>query len=348
MAEELIRQGHLNAWQTAQLYERRTKFTLGNYWVLDAIGQGGYGHVFLGLEKMTPDRRNVKNYVALKVLPLARSTPELKKRFAHEIDVQNNLQHPNLVRFLDSGEDGNVQFMVHEFIDGDDLRTFISRSGKLSIEVAAPIIAQMARALQYLHEKGIVHRDVKPANILLSSQGQAKLTDMGLAIHSQPAEKNRQGQNTAELMTRQESDLPPKKTGKIAGTVDYMAPDQIRDPSRPSSAWDIYSLGCVFFYMLTGTVPFPNGETREKLLVRLAQDPPDVRLLATNVPFDIADLLKNMLHHDPAKRIANGEEIAKRLDAWTPPLGILDQVTFDALQVPEPEPPLTPFFKNRA
>ncbi len=356
LSEELVRRGLLNRWQATQLLDGRSKFSLGDYWVLDAIGKGGYGHVFLGREDRAARKRRLggtspafvaeEQFVALKVLPLARSTPELSQRFLHEIDLQKNLYHPNLVRFLASGRDGNVHYMVHEFVDGGDLRELLHHEGPLPIETAAPVIGQAARALQYLHENGVVHRDVKPANILLASDGHAKLTDMGLAVnYDRVAARNRQLTPEESNILEREVDSVTKKTSKVAGTVDYMAPDQIRDPSKPSPSWDVYSLGCMFYHILTGFVPFSKGELRDKLLIRLKTDPADVRVLAPLVPFDIADLLRKMLTRDPSRRIATAAEVVRRLDAWTPPLGIHDRITFDPAEIPPPEPPLIPLPK---
>ncbi|MGL4594706.1 MAG: protein kinase domain-containing protein, partial [Thermoguttaceae bacterium] len=142
LSEEIIRQGFLNRWQARQLLNGRTKFTLGQYWILDAIGKGGYGHVFLGREDRAAKKKakmvsaeksendahrleslEEENYVAVKVLPLTKSAQEQIDRFLHEIDIHRNLSHPNLLQYINSGRDGNVHFMVHEFIDGGDLRS---------------------------------------------------------------------------------------------------------------------------------------------------------------------------------------------------------------------------------
>jgi len=323
LAEELIRQGFLNRWQAEQLLERRTKFSLGQYRIFDAIGQGGYGYVFLGRK---PSERQ---YAAIKVLPITRATPELSRRFMHEIEVQKNLRNPNLVRFIESGQDGNVNYMVHEFMDGGDLRALLRQENILPLETAAAIIAQTARAVQYLHENGIVHRDIKPANILLSGSRTAKLIDLGLAVPvdaryaamSQSSDEESNGGN-------RQLDSVILASGRVAGTVDYMAPDQLRAPSCPIPSWDIYSLGCTLYQMLTGTVPFPLGDTQEKFRARLQSEPKDARIYNQAIPFDIADLLRSMLtpHHN--RRIPSAQAVAERLDAWTPPDGLIRGLEF--------------------
>ncbi|HBT77531.1 MAG TPA: hypothetical protein DEB39_11565, partial [Planctomycetaceae bacterium] len=239
LADALIAMGRLNPWQATQLLCGRTKFSLGDYWIVDSIGQGGYGQVFLGREDRTvrrsravrekspsgfvpesvpfsvpphsrkahyppgrvvsggrvPDtsasgNSNCLSYVererlfAVKVLPRNRSTPELVARFEHEIEVQQGLSHPHLVQFVSSGRDGNVHFMVHEYVDDGDLRMRLRGGVRFPYDIAAAIVFQVADALRYLHRNGIVHRDIKPSNILLSSDGNAKLADMGLAIRT--------------------------------------------------------------------------------------------------------------------------------------------------------------------
>ncbi|MDR0521645.1 MAG: serine/threonine protein kinase [Planctomycetaceae bacterium] len=308
LAEELIRQGYINRWQSEQLLEGRVKFTLGRYRIFDSVGRGGYGFVFLGRESAE------KPFTAIKVLPISMATPQLSQRFLREIALQKGLLHPNLVRFIESGQDGSVQYMVHEFADGGDLRTLLRRESFLPVPAAAAVAAQAARGLGYLHKNGIVHRDIKPANILLSGSGTAKLIDFGLAVP----------------MTASAEDGKRETAGgdRIAGTVDYMAPDQLRHPSCPVPAWDIYSLGCTLYQMLTGTVPFPDGDPQEKFRLRLQSEPKDVRLFNQRVPFDIADLLKSVLSGKPGSRAVSAEEMANRLDAWVPPDGFLRDLDF--------------------
>ena len=323
LADELIRQGFLNRWQAEQLLEERTKFSLGQHRIFDAIGRGGYGYVFLGRKP------SEQQFTAIKVLPITRATPELSRRFKHEIDVQKDLRHPNLVRFIESGQDGNVNYMVHEFIDGGDVRTLLRQETILPLDTAVTIIAQTARAVQYLHENGIVHRDIKPANILLSSGGTAKLIDLGLAvpIDAQYAAENQNNDEESSILNRQ-FDTSIITSGRVAGTVDYMAPDQLRDPSRPIPAWDIYSLGCTLYLMLTGTVPFPSGDTQEKFRAKLQSEPKDARIYNQAIPFDIADLLYSMLTPHRRRRIGSAAAVADRLDIWTPPNGLTNGLEF--------------------
>lgn len=352
LADELVRRGLLNHWQSVQLLEGRTKFTLGNYWIVEAIGKGGYGHVFLGCENTQPKRwmqresglpSKTERCVAIKVLPLSKATPDLTSRFLHEIEIQKNLNHRNIIQYIDSGRDGNVDYVVHEFADGGDLKRLLLREGPLPFEIAVAIISHISEAVQYLHEKSIVHRDIKPANILLFSEGIAKLTDMGLAAkydrfamlphYVSPAE---------DPAIEKQAERIEKKGGKIAGTFDYMAPDQIQNPTKPSPPWDIYSLGCTFYRLLTGRVPFPGTSPKQKIYAQLNLSPVDLRVFNQTVPFDIVKLIREMMLKNPQHRIQTAWEVSERLKPWLPPIGWGEEILFQDYEE-ECEPPLQNF-----
>ncbi|MGL4595606.1 MAG: serine/threonine-protein kinase, partial [Thermoguttaceae bacterium] len=229
--------------------------------------------------------------------------------------------------------DGNVHFMVHEFIDGGDLRSLLLRYTTLPIETVASIFAQVAEALASIHESGFIHRDIKPANILLQSSGVAKLIDLGLAIPYNrdafaPSFFSSSESNLSDPTFMSDMTTPAKTSGKVAGTVDYLAPDQIRNPNEPSPLWDIYSLGCSMYHALTGRVPFPLGTVQQKCRDRVTNDIDDVRNYNQAIPFDLASLLREMLTRNPRSRIQSAREVARRLEAWIPPSGLLYQVAF--------------------
>ncbi|MDR2169825.1 MAG: serine/threonine protein kinase [Planctomycetaceae bacterium] len=382
-AEALVSCGVLNRWQVTQLLAGRTKFTLGKYWILDAIGGGGYGHVFLGceygvdvcgkpypLELLLSSGGGDGALVALKVLPVIKSTVELSERFRNEIGLQRRLRHPNLLRFIDSGHDGNVDYMVHEFIDGGDVKMLLQSEGEIQYDVAAAIIVELSKAVQYLHDCGIIHRDIKPANILLSSSGVVKLIDLGLSVecgadrvsgvsgvNSVNGVNNVNGVNSVDGIVGKDVEVienfgagtgygenylggettgvnatasvgvsVSSGAGKIAGTIDYVAPDQIRNPSEPSPLWDIYSIGCVFYQLLTGKPPFPSGDLKQKLAAHVATEPLDPRVFNQTIPFHIAEITLAMLEKNPAKRIQSAQEIVEKLTAWIPPDGLEKQI----------------------
>ncbi len=175
LSERVVEMGLLNAWQVKHLLNGQTKFTLGSYRLIDGLGQGGMGHVFKAEDTI------LKRVVAIKVLPRDKSTPEAIANFTREIQALSRLNHPKLVRAVDAGNDRNVNFLVTEYVPGSDLRKLVRRNGPLRMEAAANIISQVAEGLHHAHQQGIVHRDVKPGNVLVTPQGDAKLSDLGLA-----------------------------------------------------------------------------------------------------------------------------------------------------------------------
>ena len=241
LADRLVEMELLNPWQAKQLLDGRTKFTLGPYLIVDSLGQGGMGQVFKARHAETGQ------IVAVKVLPRDKSTPEAIAGFQREIEAIERLKHPKLVAALDAGVDGNVHYLVTEYVPGKDLRRLVREDGPLGMAAAARIVFQVAEGLEYAHGQGFVHRDVKPGNVLVAPDGQAKLSDLGLA-----------GPVDGDV-----EDDP--RHGRIVGTADYLSPDQVRDPWSPSPAWDIYSLGCTLYYAVTGKVPFPGGTTADKV-----------------------------------------------------------------------------------
>jgi len=295
LADQVVERGMLNVWQAKQLLDGRTKCNLGPYRIIDSIGQGGMGQVFKA------QHATLGRIVAVKVLPRYKSTPEAIDSFRREIRALSSLDHPKLVAALDAGEEGSVHYLVTEYVPGMDLRKLVRREGPLGMAAAAAIICQVAEGLEYAHAQGVIHRDVKPGNVLVSPDGQAKLSDLGLA-----------GPLAGEL----ESD---PRYGKIAGTADYLSPDQVRDPRSPTPAWDIYSLGCTLYYAVTGKVPFPGGTTADKARAHCELRPLDPRRLNPRLRADFVDVMADMIAKEPAQRIASAREAIARLTPFLSP-----------------------------
>ncbi len=293
LADQLVDMELLNRWQASQLLEGRTKFNLGPYWIVDSIGQGGMGQVFKAEHSV------LGRIVAIKVLPRKKCTPEAIESFMREIRAQARLDHQNLVRAFDAGQDGNVYYLVTEYVPGSDLRRLVRRDGALGMEEAASIIAQVAYGLEHAHHQGLIHRDVKPGNVLVAPDGCAKLSDLGLA-----------GPVGGNLV-----DDP--RFGKIVGTADYLSPDHIKAPWDATPAWDIYSLGCTLYYAVTGKVPFPGGSTSDKARAHCELRPLDPRRLNPELDTEFVDMLSEMMAKDPAERIPSAEQVRRRLAAWT-------------------------------
>ena len=218
--------------------------------ILEVLGQGGMGIVYRARH------RNLDRMVALKVLPPeAAREPSFPERFTREARTLARLHHPHIVGVHDFGETGGLYWLVMEYVDGPNLRQVI-REGSLEPKQALAIVPQVCDALQYAHDQGIVHRDIKPENILLDREGQVKIADFGLA----------------RIVQRAPVDLTLTREGQVLGTLHYMAPEQYRSPDTVDHRADIYSLGVVFYEMLTGELPmgvFPPPSRRLGVDARL-------------------------------------------------------------------------------
>ena len=307
---KLLELGRLNRWQVEQLKLGRTKFTLGPYLVTDSIGRGGMGEVYKAVHTM------MGRVEAIKVLPRTKSTPAAIASFTREIRAQAQMDHPNLVRALYAGHDGNVYYLVTEFVPGTDLRKFVRARQKLTMSEAATIISQAAKGLAYAHSRGMVHRDVKPGNLLVTPDGQTKVSDLGLAGFLG------------------EGDPDDPRHGKVVGTADYLAPELIQNPSAISPAIDVYSLGCTLYYAVTGKVPFPGGTTKEKAIRHVEQMPLKPSRINSDLSDEFVDVIAAMMEKEPAKRIQTAAEVAERLAPWVRD-AVVNAVT-DAERGPEP------------
>ena len=292
LADLLVERGLLTRFQATQMVAGRRKLTLGQYRILDVLGQGGMGQVFRAEHSM------MGREVAVKVLPRAKSTPDTEAAFRREIRMLGRLDHPNLVRALDAGHDGKVYYLVTELVAGVDLRKQVLKYGTLDEVAAASVITQVARGLTYAHAQGLVHRDVKPGNILVTPQGIAKLLDVGLAGSVLEAESTR--------------------LGRVVGTLDYMAPEQIRSPDTAGPAADIYGLGCTLYFVLAGQVPFPGGTRQEKARRQLNDTPTPLRRFAPDASAAFLAVVEEMMSKNVAERIGTADEVIERLRPWTP------------------------------
>ncbi len=293
----LVESGYLNLWQAEQLRQGRTKFTLGSYRIVDAIGHGGMGWVFKGEHEL------LGRIEAIKVLPRTRTNPTSIANFLREIRAQALLNHPNLVRLSYADQEGETYFLVTEFVPGSDMRRLVHFNGAMTQEKAALLISQAAAALEYAHGQGMIHRDVKPGNILITPEGHAKLTDLGLAFFAE-----------------EQAEFSQSKPKHIVGTADFLAPEIIITPSEVRSVSDIYSLGCTLYYAVTGKVPFPGGDTADKLRRQLEEMPIAPQRLNVDLDRDFVDLIAAMMQKKPANRIATAAEVVKLLEPWTPPI----------------------------
>jgi hypothetical protein len=252
--------------------------TIGKYRILERIGRGGMGSVYKAHDPV------LDRLVALKVVSAETDhTDELRARFFREAQACAKLSHPNIVTIHDLGEaDGNL-FIVMELLEGDELRQLIAKKTLASIEDKFPLMVQICDGLEFAHEKGIVHRDVKPANIFVLRNGQVKILDFGIA-HIAAAQTG---------LTR---------AGLIVGTLQYMAPERAR--GQGSHLSDIFSVGAVFYELLTNRAPFTGNDPIEILENLRSQDPPPLAEVDPTLPAELGAILERALQKDPTRRFA--------------------------------------------
>ena len=254
------------------------------------VGQGGMSTVYKAHDSL------LERNVALKVLHQQYNEDEdFVERFKHEARSVAQLQHPNIVTVIDRGEEDGRQYIVFEFIDGENLKELVVRKGRLAVHDALEIALETARGLAFAHEHGLIHRDVKPQNVLLNGDGRAKVTDFGIA----------RSLDVEHGVTQ---------TGTILGTSNYIAPEQAS--GQPVDAHtDVYSLGIVLYEMLTGEVPFP-GESFVAIAMKHIQEPaPNVLDVRGDVPLRVASMVDRALEKDPQHRFPTMDAFAAEIEA---------------------------------
>src|SRR4051794_21237880 len=214
--------------------------TIGSYRLIEPLGSGGMSSVYRALHTETGHE------VAVKILPrsLAKS-PTMLQRFLREAKSAEALEHHNIVSIYDRGVDQGRHYLVLEYVAGGDLHDRVRHDGPLEIDEAVGVIRSVAAGLKYAAARGLIHRDIKPANLLVAPSGEVKIIDLGLALKAEAED---------ERVTRD---------GTTVGTVDYMSPEQARDSRATNERSDIYSLGCTFYFLLTGSAPFSGGDISE-------------------------------------------------------------------------------------
>ncbi|MCH8148172.1 MAG: protein kinase [Planctomycetes bacterium] len=291
LARWLVEQGRLTPFQAAELCRGRAdELLLGDYVLVDEIGHGGMGRVYQAHHvRMGRD-------AAIKILaPHLFEEPGSVERFGREILAIASLSHPNVVAAYDAREYHHTQYLVMEDIDGATLASIVERQGPLSIDEGLNAILQAAEGLEAAHEKGIIHRDVKPSNLLVTWEGRVKVSDLGLA--------------RMVLSTEGVEELT--ETGQILGTLAYISPEQAQNQADARS--DIYSLGWTLFFLLAGEAPFA-GETRlGKLMAHRDAERPSLRDFRDDVPEDVDQLYRQMVEIRPEDRPQSMGEVIKRL-----------------------------------
>jgi serine/threonine-protein kinase len=327
----LVERGYLTTYQQNQLLLRRGReLVLGPYRLLEPLGEGGMGQVFKA------HHQRLNRVVALKLIrrELLSHQPDAVRRFQREARAVAQLLHPNVVILYDADEVDGAHFLAMEYVDGIDLAQMVYQQGPLPIAQACDYVRQAALGLQHAYEKGMVHRDIKPGNLLVtrpsaggrggrasgpqrrasaaaddptasgaiprSPGGVVKILDMGLVRLTEQLGD----QSQVSFLTQH---------GSVIGTPDFIAPEQARDASSVDIRADIYSLGCTFYFLLTGRQPFPTGSPVEKLLKHQTETPMPVEKIRPQTPSEVVIILQRMMAKDRDNRYQTPAEVAEAL-----------------------------------
>jgi len=263
-----------------------SEMVLGNYEILDRIKEGGMGAVFKARHK------HMGRIVAIKTIaPSMINTPEAVERFRREVLTIAALDHPNIVIAHDADQFHDIHVLVMQYVEGCDLSTHVRTRGPMSIDLAIDVIRQAALGLEYAHKHKIIHRDIKPSNLILNSDGQLKILDLGLA------------QIEEAISVDREDLIELTRTGQMIGTVDFMSPEQAKNSKNVGPQSDLYSLGCTLHFLLTGKVMYGTGSIPERLLAHQQAEIPQLRTPRPEVPEWLDGVFHQMVAKRPADRL---------------------------------------------
>lgn len=323
LAKDLVQRKRLSLLQAAAVYQKKTTTILfGNYTIVDRIGAGGMGLIYKA------QHRTTGAIVALKVVhPAAMQSAEMLERFQREVQAIRGFDHPNLVRAVDAAVRDGVWYLAMDYVEGRDFKTVIKDEGPLSIARATNYIVQAARGLHHVHCKGVVHRDVKPSNLMLDTEGIVRVLDLGLARLHTDAQASLYigGQLTQQ--------------GQMLGTAAYVAPEQVRDPHAADHRSDIYSLGCTLHFLLTGQSPYENDNSLKVFMAHQTAPIPHIRDIRPDVPTSLDAVFRKMLSKKPQERHPSMREVVHELEPFLPA---------EALHLVEHIPPLPERVVSRA
>jgi serine/threonine protein kinase len=326
LARYLLRHGWLTAFQINQLFLGRvTDLFLGDYLLLERLGEGSMGSIFKARH------RNSGRLVALKLIRKDRlANPQALFRFEREMKALKGLDHLNVVHALDADRAGDTLFLTMEYVEGTDLSRLVKQAGPLPVWLACDYVRQTALGLQHLHERGLVHRDLKPSNLMVTygidhpetGPGVIKVLDLGLARLASDPPDGDHGPTLTKLQT-------------VLGTPDYISPEQARDARRVDFRGDLYSLGCTFYFLLTGQPLFPGGSAVDKLMKQCTEEPDPVAEVRRQhlaerqaagkltpeedeIPPEVIAVLERLLAKRPEDRYQTAAEVYAVLTALMP------------------------------
>lgn len=301
IADALVARSALTRWQADKLLQGKHKgFFLGKYRLLSLLGKGGMSSVYLAEHVL------MRRQCAIKVLPSRRvKDSSYLARFHREAQAVAALDHSNIVRAYDVDSEVNrdteIHFLVMEYVDGRSLLDIVTQEWPLSFVQAAEFIRQAAEGLAHAHKAGMVHRDVKPGNLLVDSRGVVKLLDLGLARF---------------FHEKEEKSLTMTHDEKVLGTADYLAPEQALDSHNVDARADIYGLGCTFYFLLAGHAPFTEGTLAQRLMSHQTKQPPPVEQDRPDVPESLVAVIDKMMAKKRRDRYQTADEVAGTLEDW--------------------------------
>ncbi len=293
VAGMFVRDGLLTHFQAEQIIQGKwRRFSIGKYKVLERIGSGGMGSVYLCEHKL------MRRRVAVKVLPAAKAKdPASLERFIREARAVAALDHVNIVHAYDIDQDEELHFLVMEYVDGANLQDMVKKVGPMDVERACHYVYQSALGLEHAFQKGLLHRDIKPGNILVDRTGTVKVLDMGLA----------------RFFNDEDDILTKKYDENVLGTADYLSPEQALDSHAVDIRADIYSLGATFYFMLTAKTPFGEGTVAQKLLWHQSRHPKPISDVRSDVPAQLAAIIVKMMSKSPDDRYATPAEVVEAI-----------------------------------
>ena len=279
---------------TSALVQLSPGTSIGNrYEIVRLLGQGGMGAVYQAHDK------ELERQVAIKVIRAdMASNPEILRRFKQELILARQITHKNVIRIFDLGQADGIKFITMEYIEGENLQAVLRQKKKLAPAEAANILAQVCRALEAAHNEGVIHRDLKPQNIMLDKTGRAYVMDFGIA-------RSMLGSGMTQ-------------TGALIGTPDYMSPEQAKGQTLDARS-DLFSIGIIFYEMLSGQVPFDAETTMGKLWKRTNEPARPLDELDKSIPKPLSDIVRKCLEIDPQKRYASAGELLRQIELWQGP-----------------------------
>lgn len=302
LADFLVEKLAITRWQAEKLLQGKHKgYFLGKYRLLSLLGRGGMSSVYLA------DHVLMRRRCAIKVLPAKRvGDSSYLGRFHREAQAVASLDHPNIVRAYDvdhqSDRDAEIHFLVMEYVEGSSLQELVAKQGPVAYADAIDYVRQSALGLAHAHKAGLVHRDIKPGNLLLDKNGTVKILDLGLARFFN-------GSDEEQALTIQHDE-------KVLGTADYLAPEQALDSHSVDARADIYALGCTLFFLLTGQPPFTEGTLTQRLMAHQTKEPPPLTQFRPDAPDSLVELLKRMMAKKPDDRFPSAADTAMALLQW--------------------------------